>query len=322
MLMEAMRLSLLEHEEQQRKEAEERRKQAAAVGNVNEGDASNVSSSEPQASTVPGPSTLETPVAMQTSDSSTISSPQASTIPTSAPSTPRQSNEPSDTGQWESRSNSRSRTSPPHESNNGEVTPSWNHYASNPPPFGAINAALASVSTATAILGPPSHQSQEVCATDSPFRHVTPSPASDATTTPTIKVGHNRAQDPHHDLNHTGRMSTASPSNNNLEHDDEDEDEQPSLPSKHAINTDATTASLSSLNLGDGSGTDLNDVSSSYGHLPSSPDSDISNEPLLGGSSNRESGLGAESEHSGSPNNGRGVTPLPDDERSISMRSG
>lgn len=60
MLMEAMRLSLLEHEEQQRKEAEERKKQAAQ-GGVEDG------STEGGATTGPGSLTLESHTANSSS---------------------------------------------------------------------------------------------------------------------------------------------------------------------------------------------------------------------------------------------------------------
>lgn len=132
MVMEAMRLSLLEHEEQQRKEAEEKKKA--------------VDASDPEAavttaeSSGTGPSSLEVPPSDQTSSSLTLSSTSSTSLPSPSP-----AGTESSTSERRSFIPSRSRTpSPPTDS-------SWRKRTSNSPPFSTLNAALSATSTASAV---------------------------------------------------------------------------------------------------------------------------------------------------------------------------
>lgn len=113
MVMEAMRLSLLEHEEQQRKEAEAKKKAAAAAPAPSEA----------------GPSTTNV-----TSSSRHVASSSLSSLLTRPLS-------------------SRSRSpSPGPPANPNESSTNWLGRASSPPPFSTLNAALATASTASAVI--------------------------------------------------------------------------------------------------------------------------------------------------------------------------
>ncbi|KIY51065.1 hypothetical protein FISHEDRAFT_71360 [Fistulina hepatica ATCC 64428] len=136
MVMEAMRLSLLEHEEQQRKEkeAEEKKKREEAKGGnmpSSEGESSNAAS-------VPGPSTVEAQLS---------SAPEASAAEAPGPSSLSViSISPSSSPNTRSSSSSHRHKSNP---------PTLNSVA-NPPAFSTLSAALSTASTASAVL----HSSQ------------------------------------------------------------------------------------------------------------------------------------------------------------------
>ena len=155
MVMEAMRLSLLEHEEQQRKEAEEKKKQAAASAET-----------EPTPSTQPasgpGPSTLEAHPINQASTPINLSWSPASSPPISsslshASRTPQQESPSAKRNSWRL---SRSRTPSPSPPTNPASafqslndTATWRRRTSNPPPFSTLSAALSASSTVSAVLG-------------------------------------------------------------------------------------------------------------------------------------------------------------------------
>ncbi|KAF5358473.1 hypothetical protein D9756_001900 [Leucocoprinus leucothites] len=282
MLMEAMRLSLIEHEEHQRKEADERRKReaAAAAAAAAEGGASNeggpAGGPTPQPAAVAS-STLATPPSNSSTipASSQVSLAPVSASPASAVSGQSQSNE-SDTGQQQQSKppfNSQSRPSPPSnshsESLNGSesVSTSLNQRVTSnrpPPPFSALNAALASASTAAAILGPPlPRQSQETATTTT-------------TTIPTSTVGNA----------HMTPSTSALDTNGN----NDEQDQPPALPPK-STPTATTNTSSSSLNPRDASERHLEELS--YGPLPSSPESaadGVVNEPLLAAIKKKDGG--------------------------------
>lgn len=157
MLMEAMRLSLLDHEEHQRKEAEEQKKQTAAQG-----------AAEPigdSTSPGPGPSNLDVNTPNQASSqlsSSPSSSAPASSRPSSAPHFPRESASSS----RNSPSISRSSTPPPANGGRPSLTSrspnDRQRQGSNPPPFSTMAAALSAASTASAFLGGGTATSQSI----------------------------------------------------------------------------------------------------------------------------------------------------------------
>ncbi|KAF7363292.1 hypothetical protein MSAN_00984400 [Mycena sanguinolenta] len=138
MIMEAMRLSLIDHEEQQRKEAEEKKKKAAEAGNAAAPEES--TSAGPAA----GPSTIEAP-----------SNNPASALNLPAPSPSVSTPTPSPSTLSVSRNGSRSRSSSPNPLQALKDTASgWRRRPSSPPPLSTLGAALSgTVSTATAVIG-------------------------------------------------------------------------------------------------------------------------------------------------------------------------
>ncbi|KAJ7940819.1 zf-C3HC4 type zinc finger protein [Mycena leptocephala] len=119
MIMEAMRLSLIDHEEQQRKEAEEKKKKATEASN---GTATEESAS---AGPGPGPSTLEA-----------RSNPPATALNLPSPS-------PSGSSLSVNRNPSRSRSPSPNPLQALKDTASgWRRRTSSPPPFTTLSAAL------------------------------------------------------------------------------------------------------------------------------------------------------------------------------------
>ncbi|KAJ8457743.1 hypothetical protein ONZ45_g18195 [Pleurotus djamor] len=129
MIMEAMRLSLIEHEEQQRKEAEEKKKKAAEEA------AKNPTSSPAGPSNLEIPPTQDQPSALPTSTSHSQSNTQLSLPPSSSSVVP--------TPNSGSASSSRGDRS--------DADTSLIHRP-NPPPFSTLNAALCATSTASAFL--------------------------------------------------------------------------------------------------------------------------------------------------------------------------
>jgi len=146
MLMEAMRLSMIDHEEHQRKEAEESKKQAAAIAQ-----------SEAQLASTSGPSSTEAPSESITHSTSLASSSNPVSIPRSELrgflNVPGYTPSPSS-------SFTRTRTPTPSPSpisgsppRSSDASPSSrNRRTPSPGPFSALTAAMSAVSTATAIL--------------------------------------------------------------------------------------------------------------------------------------------------------------------------
>lgn len=182
MLMEAMRLSLLDHEEHQRKEAEEKKKQqstAASGGETGTSSTEAVGLSETQSRPGPGPSTLDTRSSLQASSSSIISSsPSSNRSVSPAPKHAKVGSQDSLAPGRKSWSISRSRTPPPPAnpvSNlpvSEENQAAWRNRTTGPPAFSTLSAALTSTSTAAAFLGAASSNEQRSS------RSVTPEPGS------------------------------------------------------------------------------------------------------------------------------------------------
>ena len=175
--MEAMRLSLIDHEEQQKKEAEEKRKQAATSG-APEGSAEAQSSTPADGQAighVPSISTLSL----------------SSSVPrSSSPRPPSHKSQDSLSTGRKSFSFSRSRTPPPPAPPttvplSEENSTAWRNRSTGPPAFSTLSAALTSTSVAAAILGssvePPSQsapaltpgEAQEVDRAQSPIPTIT-----------------------------------------------------------------------------------------------------------------------------------------------------
>ncbi|KAF9484942.1 hypothetical protein BDN70DRAFT_871933 [Pholiota conissans] len=209
MLMEAMRLSLLDHEEHQRKEAEEKKKQeaaaaaaaAAAGGTPPATEAANISSESP--SPGPGPSTLEARSSIPSSSSLLPSrfSIGRSSSPSSRAHDRVDSQDSLQPGR-RSWSISRSRTpSPPLPNPAGNVPTSeenqaaWRSRSTNPPAFSTLSAALTSTSTAAAFLGtPPSSQPRPVTPSGtSSTAPATSIPAAIPAPIPTITIANDSA---------------------------------------------------------------------------------------------------------------------------------
>lgn len=154
--MEAMRLSLLDHEEHQRKEAEEKKKQETATVASGEGSPSTegaTTSAAPDPS-LHGPSSLETHSSGPSSSNLIPSS--SSTNPSSQKAHSQDSLNPG----RKSWSLSRSRTPPPPPANPASNIPiseenqaAWRDRTVTPPAFSTLSAALTSTSTAPAFLG-------------------------------------------------------------------------------------------------------------------------------------------------------------------------
>ncbi|KAF8061538.1 hypothetical protein FPV67DRAFT_1704101 [Lyophyllum atratum] len=148
MLMEAMRLSMIDHEEHQRKEADEKKKQEAAA--QSEADAHSTSVSGPSTSTAP----TENPISIPPS-------PSASTPVSSSPVSPSQvQSRDSLTVKRNSllSSLSRSRTPPPPNASTSSgrmsesSSTSW-HRSPSPAPYSTLSAAISAASTASAVMG-------------------------------------------------------------------------------------------------------------------------------------------------------------------------
>jgi hypothetical protein len=210
-------------------------------------------------------------------------------------STSQESRGPSDTGQQNSRSNSRSRASAltsGHEPSNGEPPNSRNQRTTNPPPFSAINAALASASTAAAILSNSrSSVNQEAQTPVSP-------------TNPFLALVQKEEQtrnSARHDFNNITQTAATSP-DDDLQHNHE----RPPVPPKLSTPSPPLTSR-------DRSDHGLNDQLSSDGQLVSASDSDV-REPFSS-FQKRKSRMGAESEQDCkdpvSRDNGQAVTSPP-----------
>ncbi|KAJ7285667.1 hypothetical protein C8J57DRAFT_1708150 [Mycena rebaudengoi] len=142
MMMEAMRLSLIDHEEQQRKEAEEKKKKAAAEASATEASASASTSADPGPSTSEGRSSIPAPIALHSS-SPPSASPTAPLSPTDSLAVHRKSS---------SMSRSRSPSPSPFQALK-DTASSWRRRTSSPPPFSTLTAALSNtVSTASAVI--------------------------------------------------------------------------------------------------------------------------------------------------------------------------
>ncbi|KAJ7098092.1 hypothetical protein B0H15DRAFT_824072 [Mycena belliarum] len=231
MIMEAMRLSLIDHEEQQRKEAEEKKKKGeASNASIEESAAADPSSLEPQAS-IPGPSTLSPPSSIPSA-----SSPQSS----SSLSVNRSS----------LASSTRSRSPSPNPLQALKDTASgWRRRTSSPPPFSTLSAALSTVSTASAVIHG-SGESSSVTAPSSQTVATVESTGDGDNPIPTITVGSNIDPSP---------VSVA-------------EVENPTRPiSNHQESTSSIFSTSSSVGSPD-----------TYDNLPSSPDSVVAREPLIG----------------------------------------
>ncbi|KAJ7470581.1 hypothetical protein FB451DRAFT_1474968 [Mycena latifolia] len=169
MIMEAMRLSLIDHEEQQRKEAEEKKKK---------GEASNAA----EESAAAGPSTLEA--------QSSTPAPSALNLPSPAPSGSSQRSPSSLSVNRNSLTSSRSRSPSPNPLQALKDTASgWRRRTSSPPPFSTLSAALSTVSTASAVIngsgGEPSSLPAPTTQTDVPTE---PSSGDGDNAIPTITV--------------------------------------------------------------------------------------------------------------------------------------
>lgn len=248
--MEAMRLSLIDHEEHQKKEAEEKKKQVEAAPASGATPASDTPS-EIQAAPGPGPSTIEARLATHSSISSNLSSSPASVAQTSSGSSAN-SQHGSQDGLAPSRKSwsiSRSRTPPP-PSNDDQSTSSRRKSTTGAPPFSALSAALvsSSTSTASAFLGGPIGTDGTAPFTSS--ANGVPSSHADRglPSIPTITVDDNHTPHP---------LQTP--------------------PDETSIRPPAVTSTSSSMFFSDAA----NHGSMSYGELPSSPESDILHEPLI-----------------------------------------
>jgi hypothetical protein len=161
MIMEAMRLSLLEHEEQQRREAQNRQREGASSDSAN-GQPTPASSS---ALRIPG----------SLGPSSTVSSLASTPLLVAAPLQDEHLMPPAalsnsnsgSTSHWSIPRNRTPSPSPPvtHSASvansQSDNTTSWFRRTSNPPPFTTLNAALGAASTARAIIGDGADHVQE-----------------------------------------------------------------------------------------------------------------------------------------------------------------
>lgn len=157
MLMEAMRLSMIDHEEHQRKEAEEKKKQAAAQSEgENAADTGTPSGA--------GSSSLDAP---SPSPNSTDLSPASSSPPSSSPVQAPSRDSLNTKRNSLLASLSRSRTPPPpantlsaSSSGSDGTSSSWQRRSPSPAPYSTLSAALSAAATASAVLGSsPGHDS-------------------------------------------------------------------------------------------------------------------------------------------------------------------
>ncbi|KAG5647126.1 hypothetical protein DXG03_001081 [Asterophora parasitica] len=158
MLMEAMRLSMIDHEEHQRKEAEEKRKQEeAAVAAAAQSEANNAASTSTSAA---GPSSLELPTGhlISVTPSPSPSTPISSSPVSISQVKPRDSLAAKRNSLLSSLSRSRTRTPPPPNASSGSPrnsvasSSSW-HWSSSPAPYSTLTAAMSAASVANAVLG-------------------------------------------------------------------------------------------------------------------------------------------------------------------------
>ncbi|KAJ6455750.1 hypothetical protein C8R45DRAFT_586796 [Mycena sanguinolenta] len=254
MIMEAMRLSLIDHEEQQRKEAEEKKKKAAEAGNATAPEES--TSTSPAA----GPSTLEAPSSNAPAGALNLPAPSPSaSTPTPSPSTLSVS-----------RNGSRSRSPSPNPLQALKDTATgWRRRTSSPPPFSTLGAALTgTVSTATAVISGSSGESVSPPATPAqPQSDPPPSQASgmdESNEVPTITVAASGTPNESEPSSADSHSSTAN--------DNGMESEDPVRPaaSNHRESFVSVLSTSSSV--------------TAYDNLPSSPESPSggqSREPLL-----------------------------------------
>uniref|UniRef100_A0A8H7Y2W3 RING-type domain-containing protein n=1 Tax=Psilocybe cubensis TaxID=181762 RepID=A0A8H7Y2W3_PSICU len=299
MLMEAMRLSLLDHEEHQRKEAEEKKKKAAeeAAGDNGGGNASNEleNAAGSQATSGPGPSTLEATSTLRPSNSPNVSSPVSSLSRSGSPSPPKQATLSSQESQQPGRrswSISRSRTPPPNPVPNLPLSEdnqaAWRDRSSGAPPFSTLNAALTSTSTAAAFLGPSDEQRKSRSITPEPTHAPTPSSSIPSHPTPAQASLPTTTNDIHslplpitvEDA--TPTVAIVDPSPDPIEVNSSTPSVPPAEPHAPAINAEAPQSSspissITTVESETGAGTG---VSSSNGFLPSSPGSEMSHEQL------------------------------------------
>ncbi|KAI0670563.1 hypothetical protein C8Q78DRAFT_133638 [Trametes maxima] len=236
MVMEAMRLSLIEHEAQQRRQQEEEAKkqkdEAVASGNP-EGSASETIASSTESTTTSGPPSDGTPSATpQPQNGSTVSQPG-----TPSPSVPPTSPSPASTGLLS-----------PANASNAESQGGRRSGRSSPSPDTLAAAVLSAASTARAV------------ATPSPEREL-PAPVLDAEPTSASTV-----QD-------SSRPHTPAPPSTTT-------NDLPTIAEPFSGQGSAVSPSLPPIARPPSLSSSLA-PSSSYDVLPSSPDSTISNKPLL-----------------------------------------
>ncbi|KAF8162922.1 hypothetical protein B0H34DRAFT_794682 [Crassisporium funariophilum] len=291
MLMEAMRLSLIDHETHQKNQADEKKKKDeadAAAGGT--GQRSSGESTETQAAPGPGPSTLEGRLSTHTSFSSNLSS-SASSIPRSAsPSSPpthtKVGSQESLAPTRKSWSLSRSRTPPPpnpvpNVPLSEENSAAWRNRAAGPPAFSTLSAALTSTSTAAAFLGAtPGGEDKR------PSRSTTPDPtahqhhatSSSSSTIPTITVVGSSSPEGSSSRHLLPPASSSGPSSSSSQ-PEVSEGKAPERPATAPQALSNTSSLFASDELAGIEGL-------SYGHLPSSPDSAISQTPLIDSETN------------------------------------
>ncbi|KAJ7694187.1 hypothetical protein B0H17DRAFT_1058109 [Mycena rosella] len=242
MMMEAMRLSLIDHEEQQRKEAEEKKKKAEASNTAEEPAAAGPSTLEAQPPT-PAANVLNLP--SPTSSGSAPRSPSALSV------------------NRNSLTSSRSRSPSPNPLQALKDTASgWRIRTSSPPPFTTLSAALSNtVSTASAVFNSSGGEpSSPATPADAASSLPTPAAQTDAATQPSGGDGDNAI--PTITVAGTPNEFTASGT----------EAENPVRPTPNHQDSFASMFSTTS-SVG---GPDA------YDNLPSSPDSFVAHEPLLG----------------------------------------
>ncbi|KAF9566269.1 hypothetical protein CPC08DRAFT_758962 [Agrocybe pediades] len=285
MLMEAMRLSLLDHEEHQRKEAEEKKKreaEAAAAAGV-----SLPSEGGPDSQgTASGPSTSgnSDSLRVSTDHSSSTSSTQRSPSPSSSKQSNVNSHESLGTGR-RSWSLSRSRT-PPATDSPATIPPSqegqasWHNRSTSPPAFSTLRAALTTTSTAAAILSSsmPATSDPPTAQESLPSSSVTP-PLESATSIPSITVQDNDTR-PGRLTPVAGAPPSSTENASTLPSDPELSSQSGTSPNAVDLaRTISPESSITSLESDSESGAGIG--LTSYGHLASSPESTLSHEPLL-----------------------------------------
>jgi len=292
MLMEAMRLSLLDHEEHQRKEAEEKKKQEAAAAAGASAPSENISESQASG---PEPSTSEPLASLQVSNDQLSSTSSLQRLPNPSPSKDNNGNskESLDKGR-RSWSISRSRTPPPPNpvSNipqSEENQAAWRNRTTGPPAFSTLSAALTSTSTATAFLG------TSRSATPEPTLNQGPSASSSAAVplpdmvhpipTITVQVNNDTRSGRLTPVAGASRVSAGDAGVSALSSDPEVASNScQSAGASGSASIDIARAasprsSITSLESDSESGVGIG--LAAYGHLASSPESTLSHEPLL-----------------------------------------